>query len=250
MRLCSQRPESRAGTTAAPERHRAALVLLLCSWWCWPGLSLSPDFCGHIPQRGQAAPTARWHLDPAPAYSQDRVEVGVWKLTTLRRKGAELAGGCCALVLTPGGTRAPEELCTLPSAGGKENTGRKCRSQQIIIVLGSADNRVQTPGKIRYSHNYSLVPSKRTSTGAAGRAAGRESPKYHLHSAVAVAVLPVPSAPFQRAPGAAAATAPLAPSGNPTAGTAPQLGHLVTLTFLAQPGRSSTAVGVIPPISH
>lgn len=29
---------------------------------------------------------------------------------------------------------------------------------------------MQTPGKIRYSHNYSLVPGKRTSTGAAGRA--------------------------------------------------------------------------------
>lgn len=55
---------------------------------------------------------------------------------------------------------------------------------------------MQTPGKIRYSHNYSLVPSKRTSTGAAGRA----SPKHHPHSAVAVAVLPVPSAPFQGAP--------------------------------------------------
>lgn len=81
-------------------------MLLLCSWWCWPGLSLSHDFHGHIPQGGQAAPTARWHLDPAqvdPDLDPDRVEVGAWKFTTLRRKGAELAGGCCALVLTPGG---------------------------------------------------------------------------------------------------------------------------------------------------
>jgi len=46
---------------------------------------------------------------------------------------------------------------------------------------------------MRYSHNYSLVPSKRTSMGAAVRADGGESRKCRLHGVVALpAPLPVP----------------------------------------------------------
>lgn len=78
---------------------------------------------------GQAAPSAQWHQDPAPVYSQDRVEVGVWKCTALRRKGLSWQGVVVAAGTRPDswGPRAPEELCSsAPSRvlGGRRAPGR------------------------------------------------------------------------------------------------------------------------------